>query len=109
MREEKRVTSVGKDITLNKLYMNEELGASSSYDIGLRELLVLDRKVLLYYVNGLVDDIVIVQLTKQLVKANDNEVPKRVDDIVNNRIVSYQLAEERELQPTTGEVQPCRL
>src|SRR5690625_514465 len=93
-REETK--SVAKDITLNKLYMNNVLGEDTSYDIGLRELLVLDRKILLYYVNGLVDDIVIVQIIRQLVETNDNEIPKRVSDIVHNRIVSHQIEEERE-------------
>lgn len=101
-REETK--SVAKDITLNKLYMNNVLGEDTSYDIGLRELLVLDRKILLYYVNGLVDDIVIVQIIRQLVETNDNEIPKRVSDIVHNRIVSHQIEEEREFSKIIDEL-----
>lgn len=104
MIQQKQVKSVAKDITLNKLYMNEELGTSSSYDIGLRELVVLERKVLLYYVNGLVDDIVVVQIIKQLVESNDNEIPKRVADIIHNRIVSHQIEEERKFQSIIDEL-----
>src|SRR5690625_6185105 len=65
---------VQKQISRNEAYMKEEVGAKVSYDVDFREVVVLHRKVQLYYNNGLVDDVTVVQLLKKIVEINDDEV-----------------------------------
>src|SRR5690625_1881912 len=64
---------VAKNIERNEQYMRTEMGVGTSYDVDFRELIVLNRKVQLYYINGLVDDKTITEILKKLVEVNDFE------------------------------------
>lgn len=83
---------VQKDIRRNEAYMKEELGAGSSYDVDYREVIVLHRRVQLYYINGLVDDMTVVQLLKKVIEINDDEVEEdKLASILRNRLVNLQV------------------
>lgn len=75
-------------------YMRKHVGIGESFDADFREIIVLGHKIQLYYINGLCDTPVIVELLKSLVDINDNEVESReVVNIVRNRLVHQQLEE----------------
>jgi len=81
-----------------EIYMRKHVGVGESFDVDVRKILVLETRIHLYYVNGLVDTPVVVELLKSLVDINDNEVEKnKVVDIVRNRVVHQQLEETDDL------------
>src|SRR5690625_488315 len=90
---------VQKQLTKNAEYMINEVGATKSYDVDFREIVILDRKVQLYFVNGLVDDITVVELIKELIAINDFEENKEeVVNIIENRLVNLQVDPQTELE-----------
>lgn len=94
----KELQFVAKEIEENETYMVEAIGATISFDIDFREINVLNRKLQLYYVNGLVDDTVIVHLLKELVNLNDEESESdNLFAIVKNRLVNQQVDEEEKM------------
>src|SRR5699024_392027 len=89
---------VAKEIEQNKQFMVDEIGATISFDIDFREIVVLNRTLQLYYVNGLVDDTIIVHLLKELVNLNDYESENdNIFEIVKNRLVNQQVDEEKKM------------
>src|SRR5699024_6610547 len=89
---------VAKEIEENKQFMVDEIGATISFDVDFREVIVLERKIQLYYVNGLVDDAIIVHLLKEMVNLNDHESEQdNLYDIVKNRLVNQQVDEEKKM------------
>src|SRR5690625_2164720 len=72
--------------------MKQTLGANISFDIDFREIVILETKLQLYYVNGLVDDAGITQLLKKLISINDDEIEEdNIWEIVQNRFVNQQV------------------
>ena len=105
MTTKKQFKFVSKQLADNQAYMKEEVGATISYDLGFREVVVLERKIQLYYVNGLVDDGTIVEILKVLLYTNDNEVETdKVDSIIQNRLVNQQVDLKRELSEITDQL-----
>lgn len=83
---------ISKRIKDTDNYMKEHLGIDVSYDVGYREIIVLKTKIHLYYLNGLCDDQIIMELLKKLVEINDVESNKeKVEEIVKNRLVHEQV------------------
>ncbi|WP_066294683.1 spore germination protein [Bacillus sp. FJAT-29937] len=69
-------------------YMEERIGLGVSFDLGIRKLKILRKDVHMYYVNGLTDSLIIVQLIEELVEINDNEKQSsKIFEIVENRLV----------------------
>lgn len=83
---------VHRNIYKNAAFMDEELGINLSYDADFREIVVLHRKIQLYYINGLTDDLFVVELLKKLVEINDYEVDEwELEGIIQNRLVNQQV------------------
>jgi len=96
---------VQKELHKNEAYMKAEVGASVSFDVDFREIIILHRKVQLYYINGLVDDITVVQLLKKLIEINDDEVNEgKVATIIKNRLVNLQVDPHTKLELLTDEL-----
>lgn len=90
--KEKNKTRISTNLKENEAFMKEKVGVGVSFDIGFREIVVLKKSIQLYYLNGLVDDAVIVQLLKKLVDINDFESNrKKVWEIIENRLVNQQV------------------
>jgi len=88
----KRLNRVHKDIIVNEQFFKDTLGVGMSYDVDYRQLILLDRKIQLYYINGLVDDMSITHLLRGLVAINDEEVAEaELANIIQNRLVNQQL------------------
>src|SRR5690625_7263075 len=94
-----RLQFVAKDIERNEEFMHVELGVGTSYDIDYRELFVLNRKVQLYYINGLVDDTTVTEILKKLVEINDDESESaEIYEIIKNRLVNQQVDPENKIK-----------
>src|SRR5690625_3460322 len=96
---------VAKNIERNEQYMRTEMGVGTSYDVDFRELIVLNRKVQLYYINGLVDDKTITEILKKLVEVNDFESEAdKMFDIIKNRLVNQQVDPENKMEKVAHEL-----
>lgn len=98
MKKKNNVIYVAKHLDENEQYMIDDVGATVSFDLSFREIVLLDRRVQLYYVNGLVDDSTVVELLKMLVHVNDDEAETdKIFDIVRNRLVNQQVDKENKM------------
>ncbi|WP_010650753.1 spore germination protein [Oceanobacillus massiliensis] len=92
MRTSSKKPTISSSIENNKAFMEERLGMGSSFDVGFRELIILKRKVHIYYVTGLCEASIIQEMLKKLVEINDVEVShKKLPEIIENRIVHQQV------------------
>lgn len=88
----KKQDTVSANIRHNHNYMKEKLGMDVSFDVGFREIVLLKRKVQLYYVTGLCDAAIVQELLKTLIYINDMERESRkLADIVENRLNHQQV------------------
>ncbi|WP_176555833.1 spore germination protein [Virgibacillus ndiopensis] len=72
--------------------MKELVGVGTSFDLGFREIIILKNKVQLYYLTGLCDTSVILQILKVIVEINDNERNKnKIPEIIENRLIHQQV------------------
>lgn len=101
----KTLEYVSKDININEKYMKTEVGATISYDVGFREIIILEKELQLYFVNGLVDDMTVVHILKTLVQTNDFESDNDdVYDIIKNRLVNQQVSQVNKIDEVTDEL-----
>lgn len=86
-------------------YMEERIGLGVSFDLGIRELQILKKDVNLYYVNGLTDSLIIVELIEELVNINDNErQSSKLFEIIDNRLVHGSVAKIETLDELVDQV-----
>lgn len=79
-------------------YMETKVGVGTSFDVDFREIIILKQKVHLYYLNGLCETPMIVEILKKLISINDEESNKdQLPSIVKNRLVHQQVEEEEDL------------
>ncbi|MFD1360607.1 spore germination protein [Lentibacillus salinarum] len=92
-------------IEKNEQYMRDHIGLDTSFDLDFRELVILKRKIQLYYVNGLCDGSVIQQIMRQLVQINDDETnTKKLPEIVENRIIYQQVERTKSLDEAVDQM-----
>ena len=85
-------TKIFTNISKNEEYMKEQLGLDVSFDVGFRDMIVLKRKIQLYYVTGLCDTSIIQQVLKVIIDINDSESNQReLPKIIYNRLVHQQV------------------
>ncbi|MBU8879183.1 spore germination protein [Bacillus sp. FJAT-29790] len=69
-------------------YMEDRIGLGDSFDLGIRKLKILRKDVHMYYVNGLTDTQLIVEMIEELVAINDHEkLSTNLFKIIENRLV----------------------
>ncbi|WP_226376839.1 spore germination protein [Oceanobacillus halotolerans] len=91
-RKKTKSTAISPTIQENKAYMQERVGLDVSFDVGSRELTVLKKKIHLYYLTGLCDSAIIVELMEKLIEINDHESnSKKLPEILENRLVHQQV------------------
>ncbi|MCP8616757.1 spore germination protein [Salirhabdus salicampi] len=84
--------AVSSKIKENQQYMKDRLGVGVSFDVGFRDVQVMKTDVHLYYVTGLCDTSVIVQLLRQIIDINDSESNKaKLKEVIKNRLVHQQV------------------
>lgn len=97
--------SISKKLVDNQAYMEKYIGAGVSYDIDFRELVILKRNIQLYYLNGLTDDISVVQLIKTLVEINDNESNKsKAYEVIKNRLINLSVEEVQTMDESVDQL-----
>jgi stage V sporulation protein AF len=105
LKTENTISFVAKDIETNEKFMKDVVGATVSYDVAFREITILGRRVQLYYVNGLVDDMTILHILKMLVHVNDDEAEEdKMFDIIQNRIPNAQVDPENKMSNLIDEL-----
>ncbi|AZV44197.1 spore germination protein [Peribacillus asahii] len=88
----KNMTPISNKVSEVEAYMKERVGLGKSYDIGVRKIKILKKDVHMYYVTGLVDSALIVEILEELVDCNDTErATSKVAEIVENRITHQQV------------------
>lgn len=89
----------------NSRFFKERVGIDVSYDVGFREVVLLKTRIQLYYVNGLVDSLIIQQILKELVDLNEKERERdKASEIVKNRILHQQLSTIKTLDEAVDQV-----
>ncbi|WP_305882250.1 spore germination protein [Halobacillus sp. A1] len=76
MASEKKTPIVMK-LEQNRNIINKKVGTDESFDVGFRTLVILDHEVNLYYVNGLCETPIIVNLLRQLFQLNEGTLDKK--------------------------------
>ncbi|MFC4557438.1 spore germination protein [Virgibacillus kekensis] len=72
--------------------MKDNIGLGKSFDLGFRELIILKKKVHLYYLTGLCESALVVQVIRKLVDINDKEInARKLPEIIENRLVHQQV------------------
>ena len=105
MKRKKSLQVVSKKLDENVQFMKDEVGVGISFDVDYREIVVLRNRMQLYYINGLVDDTVIVHLLKELVNLNDHESEEvNIFELTKNRLVNQQIEVENKLQNITDQL-----
>lgn len=83
---------VEKNIDETQKILEDKLGIGKSFDVGQREIVVMERRIQLYYITGLVDSELVVDLMTQLLLLNS--LPHPNDDVfqtIHNRLVHQQV------------------
>jgi len=92
MSKTNRQSDISKNNRHVKKYMTVHMGIDTSYDVGVRDFSILKTNVQIYYVNGLVDDLTVGELTKVLVTINDNEPDTNsAYKVIKNRLNNLQV------------------
>lgn len=73
MPTEKKETPIVMKLDQNRKMMNERVGVDQSFDVGFRTLQLLGHEVNFYYVTGLVETPIVVEVMRQLMEMNDVE------------------------------------
>lgn len=85
-------TPIEKQIDTNQSVLEERLGIGKSFDVGSREIVVMGRRIQIYYITGLVNSDLIVDLMTQLLLLNS--LPEPGGDVfqtIHNRLVHQQV------------------
>ncbi len=105
MKQQKDYSQVSGKIKENETYMKDKIGLGTSFDLGFRELTILKTKVQIYYVNGLCDTSVILEIIKKMVDINDSERNrKKIPEIIQNRIVHQQVNSTENMDETIDQL-----
>lgn len=93
------------ELKKNEEYMRKRLGLGVSYDVEFRELIILERKIQLYSVNGLCDGGNVQEIIKELLNLNERERNKEeVPAILTNRLVHQQVTKLKTLDESVDEL-----
>src|SRR5699024_12322714 len=105
MSKREKVHYVSKDLDDNAKFMKDEAGATISFDLDYREIAIHDRRVQLYYVNVMVNDLTVATILKMLIHVNDDERESdKMFDIVRNRLVTEDEKKENQMSKLIDQV-----
>ncbi|WP_152654663.1 spore germination protein [Oceanobacillus sp. CFH 90083] len=102
--KEKKI-SISPHIEDTYAYMKKRIGLEKSYDLGYREVVILNRRLQLYYVTGLCDTSVIQEILKVIIEINDNESESnQIGEIIENRLIHQQVTHVNTMDEAVDEV-----
>ncbi|WP_413380311.1 spore germination protein [Alkalihalobacillus sp. 1P02AB] len=78
----------------NVAYLEKRLGLDQTFDVGVRELVILDKKIGIYYVTGLTDNLYIIEILKELMELGArNRKTTEVFATIKNHLTHVQVEE----------------
>jgi stage V sporulation protein AF len=96
---------IKKRIKENKSYMTERLGIGTSFDVGVRELTILDTQIEAYYCTGLCETIFIIELFRELLRIEHIHKPGvNVKDVIKNHLAHQQVMEIKTLDEVVDQM-----
>lgn len=105
MRQHDDKIEISANMRENKAYMEKRLGMDVSFDLGFREVILLKRKVHIYYLTGLCDSLIIQDLLKELVNLNDHESNSRkLPEIIENRLLHQQIQKVKTMDESVDQI-----
>lgn len=94
-----------KDLDDLEKYFKERVGLGTSFDLGIRKLIILKKNVQIYYVNGLADSLYTSRIIAGLVNLNDKEKSKMDEyEIIKNAIVHESVEEVKTMDEMVDQV-----
>ncbi|HEY8364296.1 MAG TPA: spore germination protein [Haloplasmataceae bacterium] len=84
---------LSKKLEENADYLKKMIGVGLSFDVGVREFLIKNVKIQLYYCNSLNDTLSIIELIKELLLLGEDDVylHKQAFEIINNHLALHQV------------------
>ncbi|SDQ53050.1 spore germination protein [Virgibacillus salinus] len=105
MNQEKTNSPVSPKIDKTETYMKDKIGIGSSFDLGFREIIILKKKIQIYYLTGLCDTSLVQEIIKKLVDINDEESNlKKVPEIIENRLVHQQVDKSKTMDEAVDQL-----
>ncbi|WP_062046541.1 spore germination protein [Bacillus sp. JCM 19034] len=77
---EEKQTAISPDIQENEEQLKERLGFDVSFDAGVRKITVFDKELQIYFVNGLCDNLYIIEILRELMLLDSGGLKSEVDD-----------------------------
>ncbi|WP_138417225.1 spore germination protein [Aquibacillus sediminis] len=85
--------------------MKNNVGVGTSFDLGFRKLTILKKVTHTYYLTGMVETPIIVELMKKLVEINDYESNTvKIPEIIENRLVHQQVKRVKTMDEAVDEM-----
>ncbi|MFB4166377.1 spore germination protein [Virgibacillus sp. JSM 102003] len=105
MEQEKTKSPVSPKIDKTEAYMKDRIGIGTSFDLGFREIIILKKKIQIYYLTGLCDTSIVLEIIKKLVDINDKESNlKKVPEIIENRLVHQQVDKSKTMDEAVDQL-----
>ena len=96
---------IKKRIKENKSYMTERLGIGTSFDVGVREMKILDTQIEAYYCTGLCDSSFIIELFRELLRMEHIHHPGvNIKDVIKNHLAHQQVTEVKTLDEVVDQM-----
>jgi len=74
--------------------MEERIGIGVSFDVGVRELKILNEQIQVYYCNSLVDSLLVTEILRELLRlADEHRTANNAKDIIKNHLAHEQVVE----------------
>jgi stage V sporulation protein AF len=86
---EKNMKPIPEKVAETEAYMKDRVGLGKSFDLGVRKVKILNKEVDFYFVTGLVDTLVVMELMENLLRLNDEQRTLKVFELVENNLVHY--------------------
>ncbi|MRH42343.1 spore germination protein [Aquibacillus halophilus] len=105
MNKDKQKKTIPPRIKEVERFMEDNVGVGTSFDVGFRNLTILKKTTHLYYLTGLCETAIIVELIKKLVEINDNERNiRKVPEIIENRLVHQQVTKAKSMDDVVDQL-----
>ncbi|MBP1914688.1 stage V sporulation protein AF [Lederbergia galactosidilyticus] len=87
--DQEKKMRIDKNPDVIEKYFEDRVGLGTSFDLDIRKLVILKKRVHLYTLNGLCDSLMITEIMKELQKLNDTEkVTSKQYELIENRLSS---------------------
>jgi stage V sporulation protein AF len=105
-KQKEKAKDINPKLYENEKYFKERIGMGTSFDIGVRKIVILGTEINIYFLNGLCDTTYIVELMKELVDLNKSEKSQHEQTItlVENRLTHQQVSRSKTLDEAVDQL-----